>query len=620
MDICKQLRKTRLRIDNICIRAVLVAILAMGGFLNLMPVDYLALAQSSILQEGNDFATVVLGDAWNMNEFSDIGTYLNNSNQAQYLTNILVENGVFSASSVGSDPQFTALFPGYLGAMSIGKVGANYPINSSKYQCLYVAMNTVSEKPDFWEVYYFADNTLNGGTWGTTPIFIDKDYGWNLYSVNLASPNNTYGGNTRWANYPYWQGLRIDPSVRSASFSVDWIRLTDCQPINFQLSNLPTSTPLTLYLAHDNREIRVNSPVQTTNGAYSFDLQGIAPGAYTYLVRNGSGNVVASGDVEINQSPIAQFVNPSGWSGQDYSETLSAPWDMENPQSVRDVECSNSEFSRGLLNLTTKSIEALPSGCKAGGYADPKIYLTSLSQVNAAQYRYLNFKMKADGDLEDIPNGMIVRFIWTVPGSRPGYECHMVSEDIPFGVGENTYTIDLYDAYNGQIIERAGDCTSAITSWSNSGTVISFRFDPNENQLGRTLNQQIDWIRLSKQTSIRIGSKFSFSLNLNKSLDSLESWRFFYSTTPSHPWQSSAAVSFSSSAGETIVDLPGANFTAFLPIVTSSPAFNFDENNGDYSFVWNTYGVTAGEYYLCGEFNDGLNSNTFCSNVPVILY
>jgi hypothetical protein len=399
----RQLKKTRLFFDIICIRAVLIAFLAMGGFLILITTDYHASAQSIVQQEGNDFATQVLGDPWDMNEFSDIGTYINNSNQAQYLTNISVENGVFSATSVGSDPQFTALFPGYRGAMSIGKVGANYPIDSSKYQCLYVEMKTVSVKPDFWEVYYFADNYLNGGTWGTTPISIDKEYGWNLYSVNLASPNNTYGGNTRWADHPTWQGLRIDPSVRSASFEVDWIRLTDCRSVDFQLSNLPTSTPLTLYFSHDNREIRVAGPVQTTSGNYTFDLQGIAPGAYTYLVRNNSGNVIASGEVEINQSPIAQFVNPSGWTGPDYSETLSAPWDMTSPNSVRDVKCSDSEFNNGLLNLTTNSVEALPSGCVAGGYADPQIYLTSLSQVNSAQYRYLNFKMNADGAWKTFP-------------------------------------------------------------------------------------------------------------------------------------------------------------------------------------------------------------------------
>jgi hypothetical protein len=95
---------------------------------------------------------------------------------------------------------------------------------------------------------------------------------------------------------------------------------------------------------------------------------------------------------------------------------------------------------------------------------------------------------------------------------------------------------------------------------------------------------------------------------------------FLYDNPFNNLNNTSPQFSISSSAGETIINLPPTNFNAFLPIITSSPAFNYDENSGDYSFTWNTNGVSAGEYYLCGEFDDGLNSNTFCSSVPVILY
>ncbi len=599
-------------------KTVLVAFLLVGVIINLTPFDYQVRADSIVQKEGNDFATQVLGDPWDMNEFSDIATYLNNSNQTQYLTNVSVSNGVFSAASVGSDPQFTLLFPGYLGAMSIGKIGYNFPIDSNKYKCLYLAMDVESTKPDYYEVYWFKDNYLNGGAWGTTPVLVNKDWGWNLYSVNLSNPQNAFVGNTRWSDYGSWQGLRIDPSVRSASFAVDWIRLTDCQPVDFQLSNLPTDTQLSLYFVRDNREIRISSPVQTSTGNYTFDLQGVEPGSYTYRVRNQNGDEVSTGTVDINLSPIAKFVNPSGWSGQDYSETLSTPWDMETPASVSEIDCTDSNFSNGLLNINTDSKEQLPSRCVAGGYADPKIFLKSLSQVNSAQYRYLNFKMNADGNWEDVPNGMIVRFIWTVAGTRPGTECSMVSEDIPFGVGTNTYSIDLYDVYNGQIVEKSGACSSNTTSWLNSGTVIDFRFDPNENQMGRALNQQIDWIRLTKEISIKIGSRFPISLNLNKSIDSIQSWNFFYTTSISEPRQNSATVSTISS-GQTVTQ-PEGNYSVFLPILLSSPGFTYYDGVGDVSFSWNTLDVPAGEYYLCAELNDGLNSSIFCSSVPVILY
>src|SRR5437588_12586284 len=39
------------------------------------------------LREGNDFATRVLGDPWNMNEFADISTSLNNAGRTPFVAN-----------------------------------------------------------------------------------------------------------------------------------------------------------------------------------------------------------------------------------------------------------------------------------------------------------------------------------------------------------------------------------------------------------------------------------------------------------------------------------------------------------------------------------------------------
>src|SRR5438552_16813830 len=39
------------------------------------------------LREGNDFATRVLGDPWDMNEFSDVSTSLNNAGRNSYVIN-----------------------------------------------------------------------------------------------------------------------------------------------------------------------------------------------------------------------------------------------------------------------------------------------------------------------------------------------------------------------------------------------------------------------------------------------------------------------------------------------------------------------------------------------------
>ena len=100
----------------------------------------------SPVPESPDFATLVLHDAWDMNQYSDVSQYLNESGQRNLVSNPAVSNGQFTGQSVGNaislpgNAYFFPLFPGYELTMLIGKVGHRYPINSSLYHCLYIAM------------------------------------------------------------------------------------------------------------------------------------------------------------------------------------------------------------------------------------------------------------------------------------------------------------------------------------------------------------------------------------------------------------------------------------------------------------------------------------------------
>ena len=115
--------------------------------------------------EGNDFATQVLRDPWDMEEYPDISQYINQSGMANILQHIKVENGLFSARSV-DDAHFFPLFPGYYTAMLIGKVGHHFPIAFAKYKTLYIAMKVDSGAPAPWpdmlQILWFADERLNG--------------------------------------------------------------------------------------------------------------------------------------------------------------------------------------------------------------------------------------------------------------------------------------------------------------------------------------------------------------------------------------------------------------------------------------------------------------------------
>lgn len=569
---------------------VLVCLLLVTAALPARP----AAGQAGMIREGNDYATQVLRDPWDMNEFTDISQYLNNSGQSIYIQNIQVANGIFSASSATTDPQFTALFPGYNTAMLIGKTGHNFPIQSSVFKCFHIALNSNSTQGDNLEVYWFKDERLNGGAWGTTALFLNKAIfnDWQLHTINLTN----VGSPTKWNGSSTWQGLRIDPSVKQSNFSIDWIRLTDCNPVNFTIPGLPAGKTLDFYLNKNGHDTLIKQGVST--GSPVVDLQGVEAGTYTYKAKEGS-NVLASGSLTINQAPIATFTRPSMSSGADYAETSGTSWNMSNSGAVTSFDCITHSFSGGVLNLATAQL-----ACSG----DPKMYLNSPQPASTGTYRYLSMKMDADGPWQNVPGGMIARLVWKLQSA----ECNLVSQDIPFEVGWNTYHIDLYDAFNGSIEQKSGNCPGSVTTWQNTGTISSFRFDPNENELGRTLNQKIEWIRLTAMDRVSRGSIFPVSILLNKPLSAIPTMNFYYTTTRSAPTQHPASGNIVSESPP----VPSARgpFAIFLPAV-SSPGFSSVPK--DTTFNWNTGGVAPGQYYLCVSMNDGLNTGTYCSDAPV---
>jgi len=94
----------------------------------------------SPVAEGKDFATLVLQDPWDMNQYSDVSQYLNGFGNYDLVRDFKVQNGTFSATAVNrAGAPFYPLFPGYIEGTKTGKLGVNYPIKSAKYSCLFMA-------------------------------------------------------------------------------------------------------------------------------------------------------------------------------------------------------------------------------------------------------------------------------------------------------------------------------------------------------------------------------------------------------------------------------------------------------------------------------------------------
>jgi hypothetical protein len=575
-----------------------------------------------VVAEGRDFATQVLHDPWDMKEYTDVSQYLNASGNYITLDNVSVADGLFTAREfnnpdVGPDAGFHVLFPGYTSALMVGKIGNINQIPSSAFHCLYYAMQVdhLTGNP-ITSAYWYADDTNT--VWGKT-AWKTVTTGWKLYKWNLATESENVG--TKWADRSNWAGLKIGPIYNSPktsepTFTIDWVRLTDCNPV-YKSITWPEGGSANIYLkpTGTTREIIVAA---APSSPYDLDIEGVEPGEYTYLVKK-SGSTLATGSFTINAAPILTFDKPSMTSGEDFATAAGNRWDMMDSVDAEDTyNCVTESWSDGIMSFDTVDRAYQVSGCYSGtkplNNNDPIFYLNTPGTIDPSVYRYLSYRIYSDGRpitgsdptmyYQDIVNGMILRY--GVALGPNGNTCKEVSNDIPFDVGWNTYSIDLFKGTDGLFEEWTGSCPSS-KYWNQTGPIEIMRLDPNENQLGRTLHQELDWIKLTKMDQAKTNSTFTFLLKANKSAASLSALEFYYTTTLSNPIQHAAV--------EYIRDVIPTPVFTFLPLAISPEYDDYDQ--ADIRFVWDTSGVSPADYYICVIAGDGYNTASYCSNAPV---
>jgi len=195
--------------------------------------------------------------------------------------------------------------------------------------------------------------------------------------------------------------------------------------------------------------------------------------------------------------------------------------------------------------------------------------------------------------------GMIARLIWGIKG--PTYAlCYLVTNGIPYDIGYQTYSIDLF-SNDGTAVTRLGGCTGvAAKTWKASGTILTLRFDPNEDVTCTAKNlfvrktcghyvQKLDYLRLTAIDQAVIGSVFPIQIRLNRFPNTLTSLAFYYTTDRTKPTQNPAVGT----------------------LQTTSTSM-------DVTYQWDTTGVTPGTYYVCAHIEDGFNPVTYCSEAAVI--
>jgi hypothetical protein len=604
---------------------IIVCLLILAFISSLVVIQPAASEPLETVKEGRDFATQVLRDPWDMKEYSDVSQFLNSSNllHGVYLDTVSVADGLFTAKEINEvDAGFFALFPGYDGAVQVGKVGNNHPIPTASFRCLYYAMKVdLLTDNHITGAWWYSDDNWSGAigktTWKNVP-----DTNWHLYKWNLATESDPVAGMTAWTGRSSWIGLKVipeynQPATKRPTFTIDWVRLTDCDPV-YRTITWSGSGSVTIYLepAGSGRQIEVATGV--TNKAYPLDVQGIEPGDYTYYVKQG-GSTLTTGSFKINAAPVITIKKPSMTSGEEFSKTAGNRWDMSDALDVEDeIGCVTESWLDGLMIFDT--LDKIPQTAICdhnGSNNDPIFHLNTPGTLDPSQYRYLTYRIYSDGRpisgsdpalyYQDIVNGMIIRY--GVALGPDGSTCKAVSNDIPFDVGWNTYSIDLYHGDDGKFEEKTGSCPTGWY-WNVIGPIEIMRFDPNENQIGRTLHQELDWIKLTRMDRVKAGKPFTIELKANKPASEITALTYYYTTSLSDPTQN-PATAYTPSAHT------GA-FTSFLAQVTNRYIDEYDPQA--IRFEWDTVGVSPADYYICVVADDGKNAVLYCSDAPVKVY
>jgi hypothetical protein len=310
----------------------------------------------TILAAGPDYATDVLRDPWDFSNVEDVSPEAGDSaNWTDFAVNSPAHPGVAGGTTLNTDAQIGLLNSGFFTAVNAGKMGVNFPIDTSRYQKVSFRMSSTAL--DFPVFYWFHTTWLDPADAALAPDF-DRNLGgtfaaqtvlgYKTFVIDLATEGRDDGVADPAADWTasVVRGLRLDPSQTAGqSVFVDWVRLTvkDSDPaaVMQQISWTGGTGPATITVTDAGGTVLpiTSAPVSSPFNWYYGILP---PGAYTLTITN---SVAQSKAFTINHPPTVQVTDPSRTTGQDYATRVKQnPWDMD---AVSDI------FLTGSDNITT---------------------------------------------------------------------------------------------------------------------------------------------------------------------------------------------------------------------------------------------------------------------------
>ncbi len=585
--------------------------------------------------EGDDYATTVVGNPWDMNELRDIPYDINYQQPT-------VSAGVWSAVSHpytgGGVGYFYLLFRGYADTYpwrydyySYYDAGMPYgplnPIDASRYSRLSIRQSMdYSQNRSFIFINWL--KTMNENE-ANLVFFVDADRapnayvtypgGFRIYDIDLTGQaylndrlpsiiDPLHQGGT-WADTVY--GIHVMPSSQGPAgmiHKIDWIRLynpatSSILPIRWAttgVSPADESYSVRLFLDRDAQGYDGDLCMSGIRNAGRYDVYTAAlpPGDYYFYLKlmrteaRSFTTVATSGyspKISIRATPTFQFTSPSFTTGTDYATAeLGNPWDMN---SSADVIASGhiSGLTVGGGMLRGSADPPVPPATESDCY----IFLNTKRNgvfvpIDTTRYRYLTFRMMVDpagytNILDRIQRGWLARFQWAktyfeVDGSY--------SMSVYLLEGWHSYTVDLWD---DGLLDPTPGLNVPQTGWRTIKQANLFRMDPLE-----VYNPTVFYIDDVKLCTYNGPENNAFIIR----------------------WQAAGAA-----AGDPLTvtlyygyyDGTGAYQETAQPIAVVQNAQKIN------SCAWNTTGLNPGEYYIRAIVSDGLQQLSRLSVVPVII-
>lgn len=425
-------------------------------------------AGSTTVPAGNDYATQVVGDAWDMNNTQDVDL-----DESVGLSSEAFSSGIYSAinNAGGCNAGFYPLFMGY-GTNTVATArGQMFPINPGIYRYLTMkvkATGGAAMQQNFF--FFFQDGNRAAGTYGASAAKFMSPNQWNIQTWDLTTEVSLSSPYVAWTGLPHVEGIEVIPcSAGSPNLQFDWIRLTAApsaaQTYTVAWTDTGSSSSYTITAIDGDGARYPFNATPVSGNSYSADFSRLAPGDYYVEVRRADNTTaLSSGVVHVNFPPQVNISAPSkrGEQALSYAVTQQGgQWavpmksaDFKNLVDFTNVTYSNPAYPGSFSGRPTNN--------------DPEFIMNTVGHpIDSSYYRSLCFTQEVFGT-RSIGNGSIARVFWGLTSSSVS-----TTTDIILGNGLVEYCLpDLADAAAVPLVPGSPQ------PWS--GNLAYFRMDPDE--------------------------------------------------------------------------------------------------------------------------------------------